>query len=84
MEEEYYWLIGRSAVYWSHYTALKCKIDEKPKTFNVWLQNFCGDGDHMYVRTKQEAIAILATQVREEIEFLQERLSQILEGDIEE
>lgn len=84
MEEEYYWLIGRSAVYWSHYTALKCKIDEKPKTFNVWIQYSCGDGEHMYVRTKQEAIDILATQVREEIEFLQGRLSQILEGDIEE
>ncbi len=84
MEEEYYWLIGRSSVYWSHYTALKCKIDEKPKTFNVWIQNSYGDGEHTYVRTKQEAIQVLASQVREEIEFLQDRLSQILEGDIEE
>ena len=81
MEEEY-WVIGRSDVYWSHYTALKCKGCQMPKTFNVWLQS--GGGEHMYVRTKQEAIQVLASQVREEIEFLQDRLSQILEGDIEE
>lgn len=82
MEEEQYWLIGRSDIYWSHYTALKCNGGEQPKIFNVWLSN--GGGEHMYVKTKQEAIDILASQVREEIKYLQNRLSQILNGDIEE
>ena len=82
--EEHYWLIGRSGLYCSHYTALKCKTGKGTKTFNIWLQNCYGGGEHMYVRTKQEAIEVLASQVMAEIEFLKDRLSKILEGDIEE